>query len=188
MLAYTAQAGDHDRLGIIERFNRTIKTFLARYFTATGQKAYVNALPQFTENYNNQVHSVLGKAPARIKDGDIPDSLEQNVKALDDLEGFNIGDDLRIKEDRNVFKKGYSQQFSKLIYIIGGRNGYGYKLFDTKGVPQKRMYKARDLLKINDVQKAPRGDREIARLQGVDVVLPEPGQKRKRKPKKIFGE
>src|SRR5205085_7274381 len=54
------------KASIVERFNRTLKTRLWKYFTWKETSTYIDVLPQFLESYNNRVHSSTGIAPNNV--------------------------------------------------------------------------------------------------------------------------
>ena len=54
---FTAQEGDHHKMGMIERFNRTMKALLSKYFSAYNTKGkWIDVLPDIISNYNNTFH------------------------------------------------------------------------------------------------------------------------------------
>ena len=52
----------------VERFNRTLKSKMFKYFTAQGTRKYIDVLPRLVNSYNNSVHSGTGKRPSWVKD------------------------------------------------------------------------------------------------------------------------
>ena len=48
---------------VIERFNRTLKNIMWKYFTANNTKFYLDALDQMVKNYNEKVHSTIKMTP-----------------------------------------------------------------------------------------------------------------------------
>ena len=51
---------------IVERFNRTLKNRMWRYFTFQNGRRYVEALPALVEGYNKAYHRSIGTAPERV--------------------------------------------------------------------------------------------------------------------------
>ena len=47
--------------GMVERFNRTLKTRMFRYFTHVGHYKWVNVLPDLVDSYNRSSHRSLPK-------------------------------------------------------------------------------------------------------------------------------
>ena len=51
---------------IVERFNRTLKNRMWRYFTFQNGRRYVEALPALVEGYDKAYHRSIGTAPERV--------------------------------------------------------------------------------------------------------------------------
>ena len=63
---------------MIERFNRTIKETMFKYFSANNARKYVDILDLLVNQYNNSIHSSIKMTPneanreeAKIKYGEI---------------------------------------------------------------------------------------------------------------------
>ena len=48
---------------MIERFNRTIKEKMFKYFSANNTRKYVDVLDLLVEQYNNAIHSLIKMTP-----------------------------------------------------------------------------------------------------------------------------
>ena len=48
---------------VIERFNRTLKQIMWKYFTANNTNAYLNNLPDMVKKYNNTKHRSIKMTP-----------------------------------------------------------------------------------------------------------------------------
>ena len=44
---------------IVERFNRTLKSRMYKYFTANNTRRWIDVIDQLVENYNNSYHRLL---------------------------------------------------------------------------------------------------------------------------------
>ena len=96
---------------IVERWNRTFKTRLERYFTASKSRNWVKVLQNFTNNINNTVNRSTNYAPADI---DFSNVLEVRKRLYPKMSNpkpcrYRIGDIVRIAIDKNLFQKGYEQ-------------------------------------------------------------------------------
>ena len=125
---------DDIKASIVERYNRTIKTRLFKYFTANNTKKYVDILQQLVDGYNNTVHSSIGFSPSQVNN-----SLN-NIKVRRKLYGkfipfqgykFQIGQYVRISKTKRVFKKGYLENWSEEIFKIVNREILGSKALYT---------------------------------------------------------
>jgi len=61
---YTSENEDL-KASVVERFNRTLKTKMYRYFTHANTRRYVDVLDDFVHSYNNTYHRSIGMAPVR---------------------------------------------------------------------------------------------------------------------------
>ena len=50
---------NEEKLCVIERFNRTIKNNILKYFTANSTTKYIDVLDTLVDQYNNTVHSLI---------------------------------------------------------------------------------------------------------------------------------
>ena len=53
------------KAAVCERFNRTLKSKMWRYFIRTGKYRWIDALSDFMKSYNTAKHSALGVSPNR---------------------------------------------------------------------------------------------------------------------------
>jgi len=64
---YTSENEDI-KAAVVERFNRTMKTKMYRYFTARNTRRYVDVLPDLLHSYNHTYHRSIGMAPVEVDD------------------------------------------------------------------------------------------------------------------------
>lgn len=103
---------------IVERYNRTLKTRLERYFTETGSNKWIDVLPQMTKNINNTVNRSTGFKPAEVTEKNSDEiKLRLYRSNIPKKCSISIGDRVRIIRDKNIFKKGYSQSNKRVIHI-----------------------------------------------------------------------
>jgi len=62
MVVYTL-SGSSFKGSIVERFNRTLKSRIARYFTENGTTRWIDALPGITAAYNKSYHRSVKMSP-----------------------------------------------------------------------------------------------------------------------------
>jgi transposase InsO family protein len=99
------------KASLVERFNRTMKNRMYKYFTANNTKRYVDILPLLVEGYNNTTHSSIGMPPSKVRKSDqiyIRQKL-YGVKNKVKLQKYKyqVGDYVRISKAKRMFKKGY---------------------------------------------------------------------------------
>jgi hypothetical protein len=69
--AYVVHFTSHDqevKCAIVERFNRTLKGKMFKYFTANGTRRYLEELPNFLKSYNNSKHRTIKMAPSEVNE------------------------------------------------------------------------------------------------------------------------
>ena len=54
------------KCALVERFNRTLKTRMFKYFTAQNTRRYIDVLPDLVHGYNHTVHRSIKMAPANV--------------------------------------------------------------------------------------------------------------------------
>jgi len=111
-----------DRKGaVIERFNRTLKTKIYKYFTKNNTYRYLDVINKLLTSYNS-VHSTIAMAPSKVSPSNIY-SLWQNVNSLrakipHERIKFKVGDLVKISKQKVAFAKGYEQTFSTEIFKV----------------------------------------------------------------------
>ena len=150
------EVGDHNSLGIIDRFSKTIKTEIAKHMTGNNTTNWADKLDDFINRYNNTEHSSINDIKPKDADknenkyeiGAINyDKVIFNKKIDGEKNNFKVGDNVRIQKPKTVFKKGYEITYSKETYKIKTVGNGMAKLDDGK------RYKTDRLLKVNSVIK-----------------------------------
>ena len=111
------------KAAIIERFNRTLKTRMFRYFTARGSHRWVDVLQDLIDGYNNSKHRSIKHTPnevtyaneRRIRKILFPKvkKIKRHTKAY-----FKVGDTVRVTRVKKTFQKGYEQIWSHEVFVI----------------------------------------------------------------------
>lgn len=114
--------GDH-KSAVIERFNRTLKTKMWKYFTAKNTRKYIDVIDDLIKDYNNTVHKTIKMKPIdAIKDHNFSNLIinytSKTNKPIDEKPKFKVGDYVRISRIKQTFEKGYIPNFSREIFII----------------------------------------------------------------------
>ena len=115
-------AGDHRTMGIIERFNRTIKQLISRYQYHNNTESWLNVIPAIVRNYNTRIHSSIGQSPASVtrkQEQELIWKAIQRTVVIKRQEHLRIGDFVRVLLDKEMFKK-EGTHWSKEIGEIEG--------------------------------------------------------------------
>ena len=99
---------NEEKASVVERWNRTIKTQMWKYFSANNTKRYVDILQKLIDKYNNTKHRAIGCTPSVARQ---PASYEQVFNKLykkkteerKKVPRFQVGDQVRIsKKKENI--------------------------------------------------------------------------------------
>lgn len=130
------------KASFVERFTRTLKQKIYRYFTHTNGYRYIDALPHLMHSYNSSIHSSHGKAPNTVNhknQEEVWQKLYNTDQPLDKINGkptFKVGDQVRISKYSTVFAKGYLPAWTEEIFTIAevhGTNPPVYSIADDHG-------------------------------------------------------
>ena len=114
---------NHDIKGaIIERFNRTLKTRMYKYFTKNNTYRYLDVMIKLLTSYNSFAHSTTGMSSSKVNPSNIY-SVWQKMNSLRAKipEGraiFKVRDLVRITKEKVKFAKGNEQTFSTEIFRV----------------------------------------------------------------------
>ena len=110
------------KAAIVERFNRTLKSKVLKYFTMTLKEKWTNVLQDVVSAYNNSVHRTIGYRPIDVTSanvGDVRDELyKKKSKAINETRDIKIGDVVRIFKVKSVFAKGYLPNWTEELFTV----------------------------------------------------------------------
>ena len=125
---------------IIERFNRTLKERMWKYFSAKNTHHYLDILNQLIQRYNTTKHSSIKmtptKASKKINEIEVYNNLYSNLNAEKRRAKFKVGDTVRISKRKRTFEKGYTPRWTEevfVIYTIQNTDPVTYRIKDWNG-------------------------------------------------------
>ena len=95
-------------------------------------KSYLPSLNNLVEQYSNTYHHSINKKPINADYSALTEKIEMNHKAPK----LKVNDRVRITKYKNIFSKGYTENWSREIFIIDSvlkTNPWTYKLKDLNG-------------------------------------------------------
>ena len=157
------------KCAVVERFNRTIKGKIWKYFTKSRKYRYIDVLSSLVDGYNNSHHRTIKATPAS-------GSVHQDISSpVYEAPRFEVGDKVRISKAKGTFEKGYLPNWSEEIFTITRRHStypIVYSIQDYYGEPIKGTFYAQELQKteveeywIEKVIKR-RGDQALVKWVG----------------------
>ena len=123
---------NEEKFVIAERFIRTLKNKIFKHMTAVSKNVYFDVLDDIVNKYNNTVHRTIKMKPIDVTDDSYAEYNEDFNKKDPK---FKVGDHVRISKYKNIFAKGYTQNWSEVfvvskikdtlpwIYVISDLNG-----------------------------------------------------------------
>jgi transposase InsO family protein len=107
---------------VVERFNRTLKNRMWRYFTKAGSTEWVKVLPDLIHNYNTTRHRSIGMTPVKASMKENEALVYKRLFPSEDdkqrMPKFRVGDHVRITVKRGDFRKGYRPNFTREVFIV----------------------------------------------------------------------
>ena len=136
------------KAGAAERANRTIKSLIWKYFTEHKTKRYIDKLDDIQNNYNNTYHRVIKMTPNEVTWDNRKEVFKVMYPEINDRVKCKLkeGDRVRVAIFKDIFEKGYTQNWSKEIYTVYRvfqRGGFcWYKIKDQSGTvyPKSKYY------------------------------------------------
>ena len=156
---YVEYPNVHSKLAIINRFHRTLRGLLNKYFISYDTDRWIDIIDDIIYNYNHRINSGIGKQPAEMTEGDVKNlnkKLQEETKStIKKFNKFKIGDVVRHLDGRRRFDKG-PRRYSDGIFVIDSIDGLSFSLKNVKsGLPAPRTYRYHELKKVEEPLEPP---------------------------------
>lgn len=116
------------KCAVVERFNRTLKGKMFKYFTATGRRRYIDALTGLVASYNNTIHSATGMTPNSVSPQNkeevfqrlygVRDKRQLLMQQTSDKQSYSVGDTVRLRYQLGPLTKSYYPNYTDQIFTI----------------------------------------------------------------------
>lgn len=142
------------KASICERFIRTIKGVIYKYFTFANTKKYVDLIDSFTYLYNNRLHTSIGISPNEVSEKNVLSVWKYMQKKRTKSKSrtkYRTGDIVRVSNPKTVFEKGYEPRWSDENFIIDKvllRNPVVFNIRDSSGESIKGNFYESEIQKI----------------------------------------
>ena len=153
------------KASIVERFNRTLKEKMWRYFTENQTNKWTDILDDLIDSYNNSYHRSIKIEPNKVSPEN-ENQIYENLYGFKKNEGdstflkkfkFSIGDFVRLSKIKKTFEKGYTRNYTREIFLIENikpTNPVSYILTDLKGEKLFGSFYEQELQKVINSQNA----------------------------------
>ena len=166
------------KASIAERFNRTLKERMWRYFTHMRSKQYIDVLQKLANAYNHACHSGTRMPPAnvtlenaRLARENLARRHASNMRKKNNPPKYSVGELVRINTSKAAFAKEYERGWSKEIFkdqrISRNREPFVYILRDLENEPIDGIFYEQELTRvcIQPDSSAPRTARRSRRVK-----------------------
>ena len=100
---------------VAERFIKTRKNKIYKHMTYIGKNVYLDALIDIVDEYNNTFHRTIKMKPIDIGDDSFAEYTEESNE---NDPKFKVGDHVWISKYKNIFGKGYTQNWSEEVFAV----------------------------------------------------------------------
>lgn len=154
------------KAALVERFHRTLRGRMYRYFTKSGTHRWVDVLPSLVTAYNSSPHSSLyGATPASISDQNAMKLWEKrNIHTSTSQQRikFRIGDLVRLALVKEAFSRGYTPNWTEEVFQVSGIDSrqqpimYRVRELQSNGLPGEEIegkFYAQELQHVQNVYR-----------------------------------
>ena len=112
---------DSHKLGIINRFHRTLKDILREHF-ASDDLNWINVIDQIINNYNHTVNRGIGIAPVNVTDAIETSIINEKREITDKFKEtepeFKIGDKVRVLRKKKLFEDKNLSKYFDIVFTV----------------------------------------------------------------------
>ena len=140
----------------VQRFHKTLKSKLYRYFTAANTLKYVDILPKLVSQYNHTYHGSIKTTPAKVTTSNAKEVWNNFYGKYQTKKkkkpAFKVGDNVRLNKKCKPFKKGYlpgrTEEVFQVRKVVPGMVTT-YKVQELDDTPLQGTFYAWDLQKVH---------------------------------------
>ena len=129
---------DSHKMGIINRFHRTIKDILANYISDENELNWVAVIDEIIYNYNHTINRGIGVEPYKVNNAievDIINQKRERTEMIREKEGeeFKVGDSVRVLRKKKLFEDKLMNKYHDIIFKVVKVKNNSLDLEDKKG-------------------------------------------------------
>ena len=166
------------KASVVERWHRTLKQRMYRYFTAHNTLRYVDVLQPLIHTYNHTYHRSIGMAPHQVTPKTVPDVWERlygaRLEQTTPPPKCRVGDRVRLNKKHRPFKKGYLPGWTEEVFIITHVRRHPivtYRLSEWDGTPIKGTFYEPDVQKVQVTDDSLFRVEKVLKRQGRRVLV-----------------
>jgi len=165
---------------MVERWNRTMKEKMFKYFSANSTRKYIDILDKLVDQYNNKIHSSIGMSSKEASEPKNETKVwrklyDNYVPAKRQKSKFKIADKVRITRKKGIFEKGYTSIWTEEVFTISEvryTDPITYKIVDYNNEEiqgtfygQKLQKNTQEMFRIEKVLKR-KGNKSLVKWLG----------------------
>ena len=165
------------KASVVERFNRTLKQRLYRYFTVKNTLNFVPVLPSLVKSYNRSYHRSIQMAPDQVNLAN-SEQVWQNLygknKRKRNVATLKVGDRVRLNKKVRSFKKSYLPGWTEEVFVVRQVNKGTiptYKVEEWDGTPLEGTFYEQDLQKVNVLDDEIFSIEKIVKRKGKKILV-----------------
>lgn len=150
------------KASVVERFNRSFKTKMFKYFTDQNSHRFLDVLDKLVHSYNHTYHRSIKMQPIEV-------NSENEKQVWSNLYGnlitkkfasykFKVGDTVRVAKTKLKFEKSYESNWSEELFTVSlciPRNPPVYKIKDLMGEDIKGTFYSQELQRVEGKDEFP---------------------------------
>ena len=147
---------NEEKSSVVERWNRTMKEKMFKYFSVNSTRKYINVLDEMVNNYNNTKHSSIKITPVDASDKKNKNRVWMNLNGKARTNPvkpkFSVGDKVRITKKKAVFEKGYTPRWTEEVFTVSQvkyTDPPTYKISDYHGEEIQGTFYEQEMQKTN---------------------------------------
>ena len=120
---------------VAERFIRMLKNKIFKHMTAISKSVYLNVLDDIVNKYKNADHKTIKIKPIDVTSDSYAKYDKDSYVTKPKLK---FGDNVRISKYRNIFAKGYTENWSEEVFVVSKIKSavpWAYVISDLNGEP-----------------------------------------------------
>ena len=164
---------------VVERWNRTLKTLMYRYFTAHNTLKYIDVLPHLVKVYNHTFHRSIQEKPVNVNESNERDiwyrlyGPKKGQKVKKSL--CKVGDKVRLNKKFRPFKKGYLPGWTEEVFLVQQIYTKSpvvtYKITEWDGTPIKGTFYEQDVQKVHVTDESLFRIDQVLKRKGKQVLV-----------------
>ena len=134
---------------LAEKFIRNLKSKIFKRMTVVSQNVYFHVSDDIVNKYNNTVHRSIKTKPIDVTSDSY---AEYNEDSNEKGPRFKVGDRVKISKYKNVFAKGYTQNWSEEVFVVSkikNTVSLTYVINDVNGEPITGSFYEKELQKTS---------------------------------------